>query len=149
MGFEDIAHLRLLPRTAIGMAGDLRELMNSFGAVLKYDIDNSTDLAQTLDSFLTNSGSAAKSSAELFIHRNTLRQRIQRIEELIGRSPEEFEDWVTAGVAIRLIRESETELARPGQRVRCPLGVLTLGKSCCGIPSACPVAAGKKPSRTL
>lgn len=82
-----------------------------------HDIENTTDLAETLDSFLTNSRAAAKSSAELFIRRNTLRQRIQRIEELIGRSPTDLEDWVTAGAAVRLIRESEKEIAKPGQRV--------------------------------
>jgi hypothetical protein len=144
--YEDVAHLRLLPRTALAMSGDLRGLITSLGAVVKYDLENSTDLAQTLDLFLTNSGSAAKSSSELFIHRNTLRQRIQRIEELIKHSPEAFEDWVTAGVAVRLIRESETEINNQnGSRgARCPLDVLTIGRSCCGLPNNCVHAAPKK-----
>ncbi len=142
--YEDVAHLRLLPRTALANAMDLRALIDSLGSVVKYDLDNSTDLAKTLDSFLTNSGSVAKSSAGLFIHRNTLRQRIQRIEELIGQSPENFEDWVTAGLAVRLINESETEISKqPGQRGKCPLGVVTLGRACCGLPSNCTHFQGK------
>lgn len=139
VAYEDVAHLRLLPRTAFTMSPDLKTLMASLGTVVKYDLDNSTDLAVTLDSFLTNSGTVAKSAEELFIHRNTLRQRIQRIEELIGTSPEQFDDWVTAGVAARLIRESEADLRKqPGQRTRCPNGVTTVGRSCCGLPNACP-----------
>jgi GAF domain-containing protein len=142
--YEDVAHLRLLPRIALARSGDLRTLIDALGAVVRYDLDNSTDLAKTLDSFLTSSGSVAKSSAGLFIHRNTLRQRIQRIEELIGQSPENFEDWVTAGMAVCLIHESETEISKqPGQRAKCPLGVVTIGRACCGLPSNCVHAPGK------
>ena len=140
VSYEDIAHLRLLPRTALTMSAHLKGLLDSLGAVVRYDLDNGTDLAQTLDVFLTNSGSVAKSSEELFIHRNTLRQRLQRIEELIGQSPEDFEDWVTAGVAVRLVRESESDLTRTvSQRpaARCPRGVLTIGRACCGLPVTC------------
>jgi len=144
--YEDVAHLRLLPRTALAMSADLKMLIDSLGAVVKYDLDNGTDLAQTLDSFLTSSGSVAKSSTELFIHRNTLRQRIQRIEELISESPEAFEDWVTAGVAVRLIRESESELSDDSGAVgglRCPRDVMTIGRNCCGLPNRCVLLSGK------
>ncbi|MYU11081.1 GAF domain-containing protein [Streptomyces sp. SID8361] len=140
--YEDIAHLRLLPSTALSMSSALRSLVDSLSTVVRYDIDNGAQLAQTLDSFLTNSSSVAKSSAELFIHRNTLRQRMQRIEEIIGQAPEKFDDWVTAGLAVRLIRESENEIQRqPGSRgLRCPRGVLTIGQSCCELPNACVLA---------
>jgi|GEM_PF-1589510 len=119
--YEDVAHLRLLPRIVMEISPDLQSLLVSLGELVKYDLENGTDLAQTLDSFLTSSGSVAKSSAQLFVHRNTLRQRLQRIEELIGQSPEEFEDWVTAGMAVRLIRASEAELSRQyGPRASAP-----------------------------
>jgi GAF domain-containing protein len=105
--YEDVAHLRLLPSAALDMSADLKGLLAALGALVRYDLDNGTDLALTLDTLLANSGSAARTSSQLFIHRNTLRQRIQRIEELIGQSPEHFEDWVIAGIAARLIRKSE------------------------------------------
>jgi cytochrome P450 len=41
--------------------------------------------------------------------RNTLRQRIQRIEELIGQSPEHFEDAVIAGLAARLVNRARKQ----------------------------------------
>jgi len=107
---EDVAHLRLLPATALDMSASLKGLLSALGAVARYDLDNGTDLTQTLDTLLANNGSAAKTSARLFIHRNTLRQRLQRIEELIGQSPEHFEDWAVAGLAARIIRKGRGSL---------------------------------------
>jgi GAF domain-containing protein len=107
--YEDVAHLRQLPGVALEMSARLKTLLDALGAVVRYDLENGTDLAQTLDALLANSGSVAKTSSGLFIHRNTLRQRIQRIEELIGQSPEHFEDWVVAGIAARLARRQEAD----------------------------------------
>jgi GAF domain-containing protein len=114
---EDVAHLRLLPSAALAMSADLKVLLDALGALVRYDVDNQADLARTLDALLASGGSVAKASAQLFIHRNTLRQRIQRVEELIGQSPEKFEDSITAGVAARLICHGESEL---GQQRRHP-----------------------------
>jgi hypothetical protein len=145
--YESVAHLRLLPGTALAMSGNLDTLLDAFGALVKYDLESGADLAQTLDALLANSGSVAKTSSQLFIHRNTLRQRIQRIEELIGQSPENFADAVTAGVAVRLIRQSEAELSRQlparAKAIQCPHGVVTVGRSCCGLPNSCALQPGR------
>jgi putative methionine-R-sulfoxide reductase with GAF domain len=138
--YEDVAHLRLLPRTALSMSANLKTLLDSLAALVRYDIENGADLGQTLDAFLANSGSVAKTSSQVYIHRNTLRQRIQRIEELIGQSPENFDDWITAGIAARLIRQSEAELNKQVSSrgtSPCPHGVLTIGRFCCGLPNNC------------
>ena len=141
--YEDVARLRLLPKAAVQDGVSLGRLIDSLVQVVRYDLENGTELARTLDVFLANSGHAAKSAAELFIHRNTLRQRIQRVEELIGHSPEEFDDWVTAGLAVRVVRESEREISSVGRPPRCPHNVLTLGRSCCGVPSNCVLTSKK------
>ena len=91
------------------MSAELKGLLDALAAIGRYDLANGTDLAQTLDALLASGGSVARTSSELFIHRNTLRQRIQRIEELIGRSPEHFEDLVIAGIAARLIRDGGSD----------------------------------------
>ena len=110
--YEDIAHLRLLPAVDVSASADLKPYLNAFAALVKYDLDNSAELAQTLETFIACRGSMARTSSCLYIHRNTLRQRMQRIEELVGSSPEELEDWITAGVAARLLVRSESESRR-------------------------------------
>lgn len=146
--YEDVLHLRMLPAAALDMSGSLRSVLSMLGAVVSYDLENGTDLAQTLEAFFANSGSVARASEALFIHRNTLRQRLQRIEELIGQTPEAFDDWISAGLAARLIRMSRTELAQPAPprgAVRCPQGVTTIGRACCGAGSACVIVPRSRP----
>jgi len=50
----------------------------------KYDDKNSSELYKTLYIYLKNNHSMTKASAEMFIHRNTLRYRLEKIVELIG-----------------------------------------------------------------
>lgn len=49
----------------------------------RYDNENNTELLNTLKIYLTCGMNATETAAELFIHRNTLYQRISRIEHLI------------------------------------------------------------------
>ncbi|GAP39220.1 helix-turn-helix domain-containing protein [Flexilinea flocculi] len=44
-----------------------------------YDIQHKTEYLKTVTVYLENMMDAKKTSGELFIHRNTLRQRIQKI----------------------------------------------------------------------
>jgi len=45
-----------------------------------------------------------KASAALFIHRNTLRQRLRRISDLIGIDVRDRSTWFDLGLAVRLVR---------------------------------------------
>lgn len=139
---ETIAHLRLVPGIVLSMSTELHGVIETLGGLVTYDLVNGTDLAKTLDAFVANRGSAARTAAQLFIHRNTLRQRLRRIEELTGQSPEAFDNWLTAGLAARVIEESEAELAgRSRDDSWCPRGVVTVGSSCCGFPVQCALCA--------
>ena len=62
---------------------------NTLGAVLKYDRENNTDFLKTLTGYLWNNNSLLYASRELHMHRNTVKYRIGRIEELTGRSLED------------------------------------------------------------
>jgi hypothetical protein len=55
------------------------------GPLLEYDRLHRADLVPTLRAFLAGSGSWAKCAEDLHIHVNTLRYRLQRIEQLTGR----------------------------------------------------------------
>ncbi|MFI9507969.1 PucR family transcriptional regulator [Nocardia sp. NPDC052566] len=67
-----------------------------------YDQDNRADLVHTLETFLQVSGSWTKCAELLHVHVNTLRYRIQRIEELTSRDLSRLEDRVDFFLALAL-----------------------------------------------
>ncbi|MFX0578604.1 PucR family transcriptional regulator [Nocardia nepalensis] len=67
-----------------------------------YDQENRADLVHTLETFLQVSGSWTKCAELLHVHVNTLRYRIQRIEELTGRDLSRLEDRVDFFLALAL-----------------------------------------------
>lgn len=107
--YEDIEHLRLLPKVALSIGGEVRDIVNYFTILIRYDLRHGTALATTLDAYLVHRGSATDTASHLFIHRNTLRQRLTRIEELIGRPVNQIGDWTVAALASRLASAAEAE----------------------------------------
>ncbi|HET6500306.1 MAG TPA: GAF domain-containing protein [Amycolatopsis sp.] len=100
--YQDVAHLRVLPKVAMEIGEELREVMARFAEVVRYDLRNGTVLSNTLDVYLSKRCSVTDTASELFIHRNTLRQRLGRIEELTGRPADRVDDWTVAALAARL-----------------------------------------------
>lgn len=99
---HDVAHLRMLPHVAANAGNGLREALNRFTELVRYDLRHGTSLSQTLDAYLTNRCSITDTAAALFIHRNTLRQRLGRIDELTGRPTDDAHDWTITALAARL-----------------------------------------------
>ncbi|MGV9773844.1 PucR family transcriptional regulator [Streptosporangium sp. NPDC003464] len=67
-----------------------------------YDQVHRADLVRTLEAFLLVSGSWTKCAEILHVHVNTLRYRIQRIQDLTGRNLSRLEDRVDFFLALRL-----------------------------------------------
>lgn len=72
-------------------------------ALIAYDSRRHTALLDTLERFLVDRGSVVDSSRALFIHPNTLRQRLARIEELTGLKLDQA-DLLSLELAIKLAR---------------------------------------------
>jgi PucR C-terminal helix-turn-helix domain len=70
--------------------------------LLAYDRDHGSELAATLEAFLACSGSWTKAAEAMFIHVNSLRYRIRRIEELTGRDPRSLADQAALLFALRM-----------------------------------------------
>ncbi|KAB2369577.1 PucR family transcriptional regulator [Actinomadura montaniterrae] len=68
----------------------------------KYDEVHKADLIRTLETFLQNSGSWTKCAEQLHLHVNSVRYRIQRIQDLTGRDLTRLEDRVDFFLALRL-----------------------------------------------
>ena len=92
-----------------------------------YDRRRSAQLVHTLEEYLRNRGSISAAAAALYVHQNTLRQRLERIEQLTGMDVRE-RDWLSLDIAIRLAAlEQDAErvqdvarLAREGLPARSP-----------------------------
>ncbi|TDD90508.1 PucR family transcriptional regulator [Actinomadura rubrisoli] len=67
-----------------------------------YDEVHRADLIRTLETFLQNSGSWTRCAEQLHLHVNSVRYRIQRIEDLTGRDLSRLEDRVDFFLALRL-----------------------------------------------
>ncbi len=84
VGQSDIAsHALLLASVPEEVRGTYRERM--LGPILEYDREHNSELEVTLEAFLRASGSWIKCAAAMHVHVNTLRYRISRIEDLVGR----------------------------------------------------------------
>lgn len=69
--------------------------------LLNYDKKNKTDLFETLITFIKNNQSAKLTADELFIHSNTLRFRMKRIEQILDINLSESDDMLNVQLAIK------------------------------------------------
>ncbi|MBO0787435.1 MAG: helix-turn-helix domain-containing protein, partial [Actinobacteria bacterium] len=74
----------------------------ALGPLLAYDREHGGALLSTLEVFLACSGSWTRAAGKLFIHVNSLRYRIRRIEELTGRNLSSLTDQADLLIALQL-----------------------------------------------
>jgi len=71
--------------------------------LLAYDQEHSTVLLATLEQYLLRRGSISATSDALYIHPNTLRQRLRRIAEVSGIDLAS-DDWLVVELALKLLK---------------------------------------------
>jgi DNA-binding PucR family transcriptional regulator len=71
--------------------------------LIEYDRRRGARLVETLERFLADRGSVAASARALYIHPNTVRQRLERIERVTGLDLAE-EDLLSLELALKLAR---------------------------------------------
>jgi sugar diacid utilization regulator len=72
--------------------------------LVEYDRRKETDLLNTLEIYLECSGNAARAACQLKIHRNTLLQRLERIEKLCKLDLEECQQRLPLLIALKVYR---------------------------------------------
>jgi sugar diacid utilization regulator/GAF domain-containing protein len=83
--------------------GDLRSfLQRTLGAIKAYDSNRGTDLLPTLSEFLGESGHLANSARGLGIHINTLYQRLDRLDAVLGEGWRDSDRRLELHLAVRL-----------------------------------------------
>ena len=88
----------------IAREGEADPLEAAVTRLSEIDAKRGSQLFRTLEVYLEHQGNARKASAALFIHRNTLRQRLRRISDLIGIDVRDRATWFDLGLAVRLVR---------------------------------------------
>lgn len=74
---------------------------------LAYPTDDSKiDLRNTLNTFLKNQGEITQTSNDLFIHRNTVKYRINRCEEILGVTVDDPEASLNIRLALKLSKKN-------------------------------------------
>jgi GAF domain-containing protein len=74
--------------------------------VAEYDRQRSTALLRTLEEFLRRRGNISATAEALYVHPNTLRQRLRRIGELSGLDLRK-DDWLMVEIAVKMVRLQE------------------------------------------
>jgi hypothetical protein len=98
---DEVASHELLLATVPGsVLRTFRERM--LGPLLAYDQRHRAELLPTLREFLACSGSWNACAAAMYVHVNTVRYRIRRIEELTGRNLSSLDDQVDFFLALRI-----------------------------------------------
>jgi Purine catabolism regulatory protein-like family/PucR C-terminal helix-turn-helix domain len=86
------------------------------GPLLAYDREHGTELIRTLEVFLGCSGSWTKAAEAMFVHVNSLRYRVRRIEELTGRDLGSLGDQ--AALLLALLAEDQRANPAGGNGVK-------------------------------
>jgi purine catabolism regulator len=75
----------------------------TLGALLDYDQDKNANLIQTLNGYLTNNCNNQKTADSLFIHLNTLKYRLQKIQDITGRDLNDPEERLNLQLALKVL----------------------------------------------
>ncbi|HTP22214.1 MAG TPA: GAF domain-containing protein [Solirubrobacteraceae bacterium] len=102
IGYAEVGAYRYLVHIAAENAPHDR-MRAAVDRLIDYDAKRRTALLDTLERYLAERRSVIESARELFIHPNTLRQRLGRIEELTGLHLDE-DDLLSLELAIKLAR---------------------------------------------
>ncbi|WP_309069332.1 GAF domain-containing protein [Microbacterium sp.] len=101
----------VLDTDAHGLSTFLRD---TIGAVRTYDVERNADLLGTLRAFVRNNASPTRTARALNFHTNTILQRLERLDHVLGANWRDDERMFRIGIAVRL--DELRERLQGGQR---------------------------------
>jgi GAF domain-containing protein len=100
--YEDLGAYKYLLKVALD--GGVRDhTVDAVARLLDYDRQRGASLLPTLEEFLSRRGNISATSEALYVHPNTLRQRLRRIAELSGLDLRR-DDWLTVEIAVKMVK---------------------------------------------
>ncbi len=102
LAYDDLGAYKYLLRVAVD--GGIRDAtVDAVGKLADYDEQRGAQLLTTLEEFLRRHGSISATSEALYVHPNTLRQRLRRIGELSGLDLRR-DDWLAIEIAVKMVK---------------------------------------------
>ena len=102
LAYDDLGAYKYLLRVAVD--GGVRDAtVDAVGKLAEYDAQRGAQLLATLEEFLRRHGSISATSEALYVHPNTLRQRLRRIGELSGLDLRR-DDWLAIEIAVKMVK---------------------------------------------
>ena len=102
VAFEELGAYKYLLRIATD--GGVRDAtIEAVTRLSQYDDERGASLLPTLEEFLERRGNISATADALYIHANTLRQRLRRIGELSGIDLRR-DDWLMIEIAVKLVQ---------------------------------------------
>ena len=102
LSYEDLGAYKYLLRIAVD--GGIRDAtVDAVSKLAEYDEHRGSQLVTTLEEFLRRHGSISATSEALYVHPNTLRQRLRRIAELSGLDLRR-DDWLMIEIAVKMVK---------------------------------------------
>jgi sugar diacid utilization regulator len=102
MTYEELGAYKYLLRIAVD--GGVRDAtVDAVTRIEEYDRQRGASLLPTLEEFLRRRGSISATSEALYVHPNTLRQRLRRVAELSGLDLRE-DDWLLVEIAVKMVK---------------------------------------------
>lgn len=107
VNYRDLGADRFL--WSIAMLPDTASHTSPIEKLVEYDRERGTELLSTLETYLSLGASLHRAASELFLHRNSLRKRLDRISELTGlRLDDDPAAWFQVLLEIRLYKLRES-----------------------------------------
>jgi GAF domain-containing protein len=102
LAYDDLGAYKYLLRVAVD--GGVRDAtVDAVEKLAEYDTQRGAQLLATLEEFLRRHGSISTTSEALYVHPNTLRQRLRRIGELSGLDLRR-DDWLAIEIAVKMVK---------------------------------------------
>jgi GAF domain-containing protein len=76
---------------------------DAVASIAEYDRQRHTSLLKTLEEFLGRRGNISATSEALYVHPNTLRQRLRRIMDISGLDLRK-DDWLLVEIAVKMVK---------------------------------------------
>jgi GAF domain-containing protein len=106
LSYEELGAYKYLLRVALD--GGIRDAtVDAVSRLAEYDAQRGAQLVATLEEFLRRHGNISATSEALFVHPNTLRQRLRRIGELSGLDLRR-DDWLMIEIAVKMVKLQQT-----------------------------------------